>query len=423
MEVLMEYFEVHGGIPLKGDVNVSGAKNAAFPILSAALLIKGKMRFYNLPKILDILSFLEVLKDLGVDVQEEKDYFIIDTSKDISLKISSKEYYNLRGTQTLLGALVGRNGEANLPSLGGCNIGTRPIDLHIKGIKSLGVDIGWEGGYLRAKVKDTLKGNLVYLDFPSVGATENLIIAATLASGETVIENAAKEPEIKDLARFLNLAGANIEMNGSGVIKINGVKNLHPVDYKIIPDRIESSTYLIAGIMTKGDIVLRNCNPWDFESVIMKLREAGAEITANGNEVRGEYKEKLHSVNIKTLPFPGFPTDVQPQMMALLSTAQGTGVIIETIFENRFRAAEELIKMGANIRIEGNTSVITGVKKLEGSNVTAPDLRGGAALLIASLSSEGKTKIFEPYHIDRGYENIIKKIIGLGGVIERRNIA
>jgi len=419
----MEYFEVHGGIPLKGDVNVSGAKNAAFPILSAALLIKGKMRFYNLPKILDILSFLEVLKDLGVDVQEEKDYFVIDTSKDISLKISSKEYYNLRGTQTLLGALVGRNGEANLPSLGGCNIGTRPIDLHIKGIKSLGVDIGWEGGYLRAKVKGTLKGNLVYLDFPSVGATENLIIAATLASGETVIENAAKEPEIKDLARFLNLAGANIEMNGSGVIKINGVKNLHPVDYKIIPDRIESSTYLIAGIMTKGDIVLKNCNPWDFEPIIMKLREAGAEITANGNEVRGEYKEKLHGVNIKTLPFPGFPTDVQPQMMALLSTAQGTSVIIETIFENRFRAAEELIKIGANIRIEGNTSVITGVKKLEGGNVTAPDLRGGAALLIAALSSEGKSKIFEPYHIDRGYENILKKIIGLGGVIERRNIA
>ena len=419
----MEYLEIQGGKPLKGTVEVSGAKNSAFPILSAALLIKGQMRFYNLPKILDILSFLEVLKDLGVDVQEEEGAFVINTSKEISSKILSGEYHNLRGTQTLLGALIGRNGEANLPSLGGCNIGTRPIDLHIKGIKALGVDIGWESGYLKAKVKDKLRGNLVYFDFPSVGATENLIIASTFASGETVIENAAKEPEIKDLVRFLNLAGASIEMNGSGVIKIKGVKSLHPVDYRIIPDRIESSTYLIMGIMTKGNIVLKNCNPWDFEPVIMKLREAGAEITINGNEVRGTYREKLHGMNVKTLPFPGFPTDVQPQMMALLSTAQGTSVIIETIFENRFRAAEELIKMGANIRIEGNTSVITGVDTLKGGNVTAPDLRGGAALLIAALSSEGKTKIFEPYHIDRGYENIIKKIIGLGGVIERRNIA
>ena len=418
----MEYLEIQGGKPLKGTVEISGAKNSAFPILSAALLIKGKMRFYNLPKILDILGFLEILEDLGVGVQEEDDSFVVDTSRDISTKILSSEYHNLRGTQTLLGALIGRNGEAGLPSLGGCNIGTRPIDLHIKGIKALGVDIGWEGGYLKAKVKDKLRGNLVYFDFPSVGATENLIIAATLASGETLIENTAKEPEVRDLVRFLNLAGANIEMNGSGVVKIKGVKNLHPVDYRIIPDRIESSTYLIMGIMTKGNIVLKNCNPWDFEPVIMKLREAGADITINGNEIRGKYRERLHGVNVKTLPFPGFPTDVQPQMMALLSTAQGTSVVIETIFENRFRAAEELIKMGANIRIEGNTSVITGVDTLKGGSVTAPDLRGGAALLIAALSSEGISKIFEPYHIDRGYENAIKKIIGLGGVIERRNI-
>jgi UDP-N-acetylglucosamine 1-carboxyvinyltransferase len=418
----MEYLEVKGGIPLKGAVEISGAKNAAFPILSAALLIKGKMRFFNLPKILDILSFLDVLRDLGVVVQEEKDSFLVDTSKEISLKVSSNDFRNLRGTQTLLGALVGRNGEASLPSLGGCNIGTRPIDLHIKGITALGVDIGWESGYLNAKVKNKLTGNHVYLDFPSVGATENLIIAATLASGETIIENAAKEPEVKDLVRFLNLAGANIELNGSGVIKIKGVKSLHPVDYRIIPDRIEASTYLIAGIITKGDVVLKSCNPWDFEPVIMKLREAGAEININGSEVRGFYSERLHGVNVKTLPFPGFPTDVQPQMISLLSIAQGTSVVIETIFENRFRAAEELIKMGANIRLEGNTAVITGVDRLIGGNVTAPDLRGGASLLLAALSVEDKSKIFETYHIDRGYENIVEKIRGLGGIIEKKAI-
>ncbi len=417
----MEYLEVQGGNPLRGEINISGSKNATFPILSAALLVKGRMHFSNVPKILDVLTFTKVLESLGVGVEEDTDGFTLDTSKDISsIKDSHPEEHNLRGTQTLLGALIGRTGEAKLSSLGGCNIGTRPIDLHLKGMQALGVDLKWEEGFLTAKVKDKLQGNLIYLDFPSVGATENIIIASTLAEGETIIQNGAREPEIRDLINFLNACGANIEMNGSGIIKIKGVNALKPADYSIISDRIEAATYLIMGIATRGDVKVRNCNPYYFEPVIMKLKEAGAEVDVYDKEVRGRFRDHIRGINVKTLPFPGFPTDVQPQMMAFLSRAEGTSVIIETIFENRFRVAEELTKMGANIKIEGNTAVITGVSSLNGANVNVPDLRGGAALLIAALSAEGTSRIYDPIHIDRGYENIIEKINKVGGIVERK---
>ncbi|MGB9694914.1 MAG: UDP-N-acetylglucosamine 1-carboxyvinyltransferase [Caldisericaceae bacterium] len=417
----MEYFAIEGGQSLKGSVRISGAKNAVFPIVSAALLIKDKIHIRNIPEILDVSNFFDILRELGAKIEKVSDGYTFDFSGKISDKVPFDENKSLRGTQTLLGALVARNKKASLPSLGGCNIGSRPIELHLKGMEAFGVKFGWEKGYLNASVRGNLRGEKIYLDFPSVGATENLIIASCLASGDTVIENAAKEPEIKDLVNFLNSAGAKIEMNGSGVIKIHGVKELQKTSYTIIPDRIEASTYLILGAITQGEVTLTNVNSHDFEPVIMKLKEMGAVIEDSGSSVSIKNSGILKSVNVKTLPFPGFPTDAQPQIMSLLSIAKGTSIISETIFENRFRAAEELIKMGANIKLEGNTAIVTGVQSLRPAEVIAPDLRGGVSLVLAALSAKGKSKVFEPFHIDRGYEKIVEKIVELGGKIERKS--
>jgi UDP-N-acetylglucosamine 1-carboxyvinyltransferase len=417
----MEYLEIEGGVPLKGKVVISGAKNASFPVLSAALLIKGKMHIENVPDILDIRHFLEILGEIGVGVERTEKGVMLDTRNEISSKVKQSEKHSLRGTQTLLGALLGRNGSAMLPSLGGCNIGSRPIDLHLKGLKLLGVDVDWDSGYLIGKT-DKLKGNSIYLDFPSVGATENIIIAAAVSEGKTVIENAAKEPEVKNLVDFLNKAGANISMNGSGIIKINGVKKLHPVDFEIIPDRIEAATFLVMGAITRGDLTLENVHPHDFELVTMKLKESGA-VTEfpSENSVRIHAPNRLNAVNIKTMPYPGFPTDAQPQMMALLATAKGSSVIRETIFENRFSAASELVKMGADIKVENNIAFVKGVDFLQGADVAAVDLRGGAALVTAGLAARGTTKVRNVYHIDRGYEYIENKLQKVGGRIVRKD--
>jgi len=416
----MEYFAIEGGHPLKGTVRISGAKNAVFPIVSAGLLIRDKIHIKNIPEILDVVNFFDILKELGALIEKEGDGYTFDFSGKISDKVPFDENKSLRGTQTLLGALVGRNKRASLPSLGGCNIGSRPIELHLKGMEAFGVKFSWDKGYLNASVHGKMKGEKIYLDFPSVGATENLIIASCLASGDTIIENAAREPEIKDLVNFLNSAGAKIEINGSGVIKIHGVEELHKTSYTIIPDRIEASTYLILGAITQGEIMLNNVNSHDFEPVIMKLKEMGATIEDKITSVSLKASTSLKSANIKTLPFPGFPTDAQPQIMSLLSIVKGTSIISETIFENRFRAAEELIKMGANIKLEGNTAIVTGVQSLRPAEVIAPDLRGGASLIIAALSAKGESKVFEPFHVDRGYENIVNKIREIGGIIERK---
>ncbi len=417
----MEYLKIEGGVPLKGTVKISGAKNAAFPVLSAALLIKGQMHIKNVPNILDVRHFLEILKEIGVSVEHTKTGVLLDTRGAISSKIALSEKHSLRGTQTLFGALIARNGKALLPSLGGCNIGSRPIDLHIKGLKQLGANVEWDEGYLIGSA-GKLKGNSVYLDFPSVGATENLIIASTLADGTTIIENGAREPEIRDLIDFLNRAGANIQMNGSGIIKVNGVKKLSPIDFEIIPDRIEAATYVIMGAITRGDVTIRNVRVQDFEPVIMKLKEAGASVDMpSGNSVHIRATKRLNAVNIKTLPYPGFPTDAQPPMMALLVTADGSSVITETIFENRFRAAKELRKMTADIKIENNTAFIRGNGILQGAVVEAGDLRGGAALITAGLFANGITKVLNVFHIDRGYEHIEKKLQLLGARIERIN--
>jgi len=416
----MAYFEVEGGIPLKGSVEISGAKNATFPILSAALLIDGKTRIKKIPRVLDVIHFINILKELGVKIEEYNDEIVIEVNKNIGSKIEPKKERNLRGTQTLLGALIAKNGEAMLPSLGGCNIGARPIDIHLKGLKELGVDIDWEEGYLKAKSKKLI-GNSIYLDFPSVGATENLIIAATKAKGTTILENTAKEPEIENLIDFLNKAGANIHIKRPGVVSIQGVKKLHSVEFSVIPDRIEAATYLIMGAITQGDITIKNARTQDFEPIIMKLKEMGAKIKTKDDKVHLFADGRFKSVNIKTLPFPGFPTDVQPQIMALLSTSIGTSIIAETIFENRFRVAKELQKMGANIKIEHDTAIVNGVEQLEGADVTASDLRGGAALVTAALAAKGKSRILDAYHIDRGYERIEEKITKLGGRITRKN--
>lgn len=417
----MEYLEIKGGKPLKGEVKISGAKNATFPVLSAALLIKGKMHFKNIPRILDVKSFVEILKEIGVIVVENEDEIILDTSGEINSRIDSNKKWNIRGSQTLLGALLARNGDAVIPPFGGCNIGSRSIDLHLKALNALGVHLKWDGNSLVGNVKNRLKGARIFLDSPSVGATENAILGAALADGETVIENAAREPEIRDLINFLNLAGANIEVNGSGgVVKIKGVKALKPVNYSIMPDRIEAATYLTLGAITRGRIIIKDSRPQDYEPVILKLSEIGFNIKHRNGDVEVSGKGPGTGVTIKTLPFPGFPTDTQSQMMALLSIAKGTSVIIETIFENRFKVAEELIRMGALIRIEGNTAIINGVDHLNASEVEAPDLRGGAALLLAALSATGTSKIRNSEHIDRGYENYIEKIRKLGGMIERK---
>jgi len=416
----MEYLEIEGGTPLKGEVKISGAKNAAFPILSAALLTKGKMHIGNIPHILDVEHFIEILKEIGVGVEYTDHGVMLDTRNEISSKIVQSKKHSLRGTQTLLGALIGRNGKALLPSLGGCNIGTRPIDLHLKGLKQLGVKVKWEEGYLIGET-NKLKGDSIYLDFPSVGATENIIIASVLAEGTTVIENAAREPEIKNLVEFLNKLGANIHMNGSGIVKIQGVKELKPADFDIIPDRIEAATFLIMGAITSGDLTIRNIHMHDFEPVTMKLKEAGATIDIlDEKSLRVRANGRLKAVDIKTLPYPGFPTDAQPQIMALLSVADGSSVITETIFENRFRAAKELRKMGANIKIENNTAFIKGVKELTAADVSAVDLRGGASLITAALVAKGTSRVLNIYHVDRGYEKIEEKLQRVGGKVVRK---
>jgi len=419
----MEYLEINGGKPLRGEVEISGAKNATFPILSAVLLIKGKMRIKNIPRILDVQSFMEILTEIGVVINDKGGEIFIDTSKEINSKIALNEKRNLRGSQTLLGALIARNGEAVIPPFGGCNIniGPRPIDLHFKALSALGANLSWDGKFLVGKVKGKLKGAAIFLDKPSVGATENAILGAVLAEGETTIENAAREPEIRDLINFLNLAGAKIEVNGSGgVIKIKGVKDLKPVDYSIMPDRIEAATYLLMGAITRGRVTIKKSQPQDYEPVILKLVEIGFEIKHKDGNIEISGKGPGTGVTVNTQPFPGFPTDAQSQMMALLSIAKGTSVITETIFENRFKVAEELIKMGASIRVERETAIINGVDHLTPSEVEAPDLRGGAALLLAALSANGISVIFKSEHIDRGYESYIEKIRKLGGVIVRK---
>ena len=401
---------------LTGEVSCSGSKNAALPILAATILTKGETTLHNIPTLSDITNMLFVLSELGGKCKKENSTATIDFT-DCKRYITPYESMSkFRGSFLLAAPLLARMGKARISMPGGCPIGLRPIDLHLKGFSALGADIKKGHGYVDLSCKK-LTGANIYLDFPSVGATENLIMAATLAKGETTIQNAAAEPEVCDLADFLIKQGAKIEGAGSDTVKITGVTELTPCTYTIISDRIEAGTFMSAFAITGGKGKITNINPLHLKPVTAKLTEMGAEIIEDTDSIFIDATKTLTSSNIKTLPFPGFPTDMQAQFSSLMCETKGTGIIVETVFENRFLHTGELNRMGANIRIDGRSSVIEGGRHLTGAEVTAFDLRGGAALVLAGLSAKGETKINGTHHIMRGYENLCEKISSLGGNI------
>lgn len=415
----MKKLIINGGIPLHGKVSISGSKNSALPIMAATILLNGESTLTNIPLLNDVTTMVRVLRSLGIRVEYHDPNTV---HVWVNGKIRHVAPYELvtkmRASFFVIGPIVARMGLAKVPLPGGCAIGARPVNFYIKGLEAMGANIEMEHGFVIAKA-DRLKGAKIYLDFPSVGATESLMMAATLADGQTIIENCAQEPEIIDLANFLNRCGAKIEGAGKEIICIDGVSSLHGCDYKIIPDRIEAGTFLTAGAITKGDIVVENIIPEHINSVITKLIEAGAKIDVNDKSAQVSVPQNIKSVNIKTLPFPGFPTDMQPQLMALLSVADGTSVINESIFENRYMHVQELKRMGADIQIEGHTTIIKGVAKLSGAPVRVSDLRAGAALLTAGLAAEGRTLIDDiDRYIDRGYEKFVDKLNSLGANVK-----
>lgn len=415
----MEKIIVEGGVRLSGSITVSGAKNAVLPIIVAALLSEGDCRIQDVPHLADVKTIYEVLAELGAKVHwDDNDTLNINCS-DINKCEAPYDYVRkMRASVLVMGPLLGRLGKAKISMPGGCAIGTRPIDLHLKGFEAMGVRINIEHGNIMAEAPE-LKGARIYLDYPSVGATENILMAGVLAKGTTIIENAAEEPEIVDLANLINNMGGKVRGAGTKVIKIEGVKKLGSTTHTIIPDRVEVGSYMVAAAITKSKLNLENVISDHLKPVIAKLRETGAEIeeTASGLIVIGN--ENIKAVDVKTLPYPGFPTDMQAQFMALATVAQGTSIITETVFENRFMHAEELRRMGADIKIEGCSAVVEGLPHLLGAPVKATDLRAGAAMILAGLVAKGETEISNIYHIDRGYDNIVEKLKSVGAKIRR----
>ena len=403
--------------PLKGSVKIDGAKNAVLPIIAATLLAKGKSVIKEVPNLRDVHVISDLLRLLGAEVEYEGKTLTVDATNITTCEAPYELVRKMRASFLVMGPLLSRFNHTKISMPGGCAIGTRPIDLHLKGFKCLGADVEIDHGFVEART-EKLKGSKLYLDFPSVGATENIMMAACLAEGTTIIENAAEEPEIVDLANFLNEMGADVKGAGTNTIRIKGVKELRGAEHTVIPDRIEAATYMVAAAMTKGDIVIENVLMEHLKPVTAKLKEAGCKIIELENAVRVIGPETLKPIDIKTLPHPGFPTDVQAQFMAMLTIAKGTGVVIETVFENRYMHVAEFNRMGANIKIEGRTAVVKGVDQLYGAKVNATDLRAGAALILCGLIAEGDTEIGEIYHIQRGYVDIDKKITALGGNIE-----
>ena len=404
---------------LKGNVRVSGAKNAALPILAATLLSTDTCILEDVPNLEDVRVISEVLEILGAKVEKTgEDKLEINSTNINNVEAPYELMSKMRASFLVMGPLLARMGKAKISMPGGCAIGTRPIDLHLKGFEALGAEIEMGNGFVKASA-DKLVGSKIYLDFPSVGATENLMMAAALAEGETVLENAAMEPEIVDLANLINKMGGDIKGAGTNTIKIEGVKSLSGCTHTIIPDRIEAGTLMVAAALTKGDVMVENIIVHHMKPIIAKLRECGATVEELGNKVRVIGCDDIQPIDIKTLPYPGFPTDMQSQFMALMSMAKGTSLMVETVFENRFMHIDELKRMGANIRADGRSAIIEGVDSLEGAQVKATDLRAGAALILAGFVSEGKTEISDTYHIDRGYSNIEAKFQGLGGKIYR----
>ncbi len=416
----MDKLIVTGKKAIHGEVTISGAKNAVLPIIVGALLAEDITVLHDVPKLSDVATIKEVLEILGAKITFENHTMTID-SRDLNNWDAPYNYVQkMRASVLIMGPLLARLGKAKISMPGGCAIGTRPIDLHLKGLEALGADIQINHGDMNAVVPGgKLKGNRIYLDFPSVGATEHIMMAATTAEGTTVIENAAEEPEIVDLANFLNSMGANVRGAGTNVIKIEGVEKLHGTTYTIIPDRIEAGSYMIAAAITGGDLLVKNVIIDHIKPLIAKMIECGVEIIEEGSNLRVRSNGRLKAVDIKTMPYPGFPTDMQAQFMALMTVAEGTSVFTETVFENRFMHADELRRMGANIKIDGRNAIVEGVSRLTGCKVKATDLRAGAALIIAALAAEGQTEITELQYIDRGYEDLIEKFQTIGADIVR----
>ena len=411
--------------PLKGEVYISGAKNSALPILAASLLASEEVILDEVPKLKDIEVMVEILRSLNAKVEYITDTSLrIDSSNVDKFETPFELMDKMRASFIVMGPLLAKFGHAVTKAPGGCNIGKRPIDLHLKGFEALGAKTTMNHEEISSKTKNGLTGNVIYLDFPSVGATENIMMAATMAEGETVIENAAKEPEIVDLASFLSKMGANIIGAGTSNIIIKGVEKLKGTRHTIVPDRIEAATYMLAAAITGGDILIKNVLGSHIRPVIAKLIEIGAKVEEieDDDMIRVKDCKKLKSTSIKTLPYPGFPTDVQSQFMALMTVCNGESSVVETVFENRFMHVDELKKMGAAIITEGNRAVIVGVDKLHGAEVKATDLRAGAALILAGLVADGETKISDIYHIDRGYSDLIEKFTKLGALIERKQV-
>lgn len=407
---------IQGGKKLEGEVQISGSKNAALPIIAGTVLIKGKTTLYNVPNIQDVQTMFEIIKDIGGKFTKKNNKIIIDTSKIHTYEIPENLMRKMRSSVILAGAIIGKYKKAKFSYPGGCEIGSRPIDLHLKGFEKLGINIKEEYGEIICEA-DKIIGTQIHLDFPSVGATENIILASCLADGVTVLTNAAKEPEIEDLVKFLNKAGAKIKGAGTDRIEIIGVKKLTEVSYNIMPDRIEAGTYLVAGAITGGNIKVTNLNSNHIEPILNKLDEAGCVLKIEKNAVEIKAPKRIKAVDIKTMPYPGFPTDMQSIFGALLTTAKGTSIITENIFESRYKYVQELNRMGAKINVEGRTAIIKGTKRIQGASVVASDLRGGAALVLEALAAKGVTQVDNVHYILRGYENIVDKLKNLGAKI------
>lgn len=416
----MEKIIVRGGNRLSGTVKVEGAKNAVLPVIAATLLAtKGTSTIHDVPALSDVYTISEVLRYLGADVQIAGNTVTVDATAPLTVEAPFEYVRKMRASVLVMGPLLARNGRARVALPGGCAIGSRPIDQHLKGFEAMGASVKVGNGFIDAEVNGRLRGSKVYLDFPSVGATENIMMAAVLAEGTTVIENCAKEPEIVDLANFLNAMGAKVRGAGTGTIRIEGVDELVGTSHTVIPDRIEAGTFMVAAAITGGNVLVQGAVPEHLSSLIAKLEEMGVTIIEEENGVRVIGPETLKAVDIKTMPYPGFPTDMQSQMMALLLKAEGTSMITETVFENRFMHVEEFRRMNADIKIEGRSVIINGPCQLQGAEVAATDLRAAAALILAGLAADGYTRVTELRHLDRGYVRFHEKLAALGADIER----
>ncbi len=415
----MEQYAIKGGNPLVGEVEIGGAKNAALAILAASIMTDETVTIENLPDVRDINVLMQAMQSVGATIDRVDRHCVRVNGSTIHDVVIEDDYIKkIRASYYLLGALLGKYKRAEVALPGGCNIGSRPIDQHLKGFRALGAEVKISNGLIVAQA-ERLKGSHIYLDVVTVGATINIMMAAAMAEGQTIIENAAKEPHVVDLANFLNSMGANIKGAGTDVIRIKGVEKLHKTEYSVIPDQIEAGTFMMAAAATKGDVTIKNVIPKHLESITAKLLEIGCEVEESDDAVRVVSSKPLSHTQVKTLPYPGFPTDMQPQIAATLALSTGSSIVTESIFENRFKYVDELSRMGASIKVEGNTAIIFGVQGLTGAHVSAPDLRAGAALVIAGLAAEGITIVDDIFYIERGYEDFEVKLQGLGAQIEK----